>query len=228
MALQKSILVVEDDAPIRHLLVNILHQENWLIYEADSVQRALIEAASRQPEYIILDLGLKDGDGIDFIKSIRQWSDIPVIVLTARDQEKWKISALDAGANDYMVKPFSIPELLARLRVQMRQRRPQQHESEYVFGHVKVDTEHRLVSVNGENAHLTPIEYKLLLEFIRGENTVFTHRQLLLAIWGPNCVETPQYLRTYVGKLRQKIEDDPETPKHIVTEVGVGYRFCRE
>lgn len=226
MTPQKSILVVEDDASIRHLLVNILQQENWLVYEADSVKRALIDTASRQPEFVILDLGLVDGDGIDFIKSLRQWSDIPIIVLTARDQENWKVSALDAGANDYMIKPFSIPELLARIRVQIRQRRPFKQESRYVFGQVEVDIEQRLVTVNGQNAHLTPIEYKLLLEFIRHENSVCTHRQLLLAIWGPNCVETPQYLRTYVGKLRQKIEINPEKPRHILTEVAAGYRFC--
>lgn len=222
-----SILVVEDDPAIRRLICKTLQHEGWLAVTAESVKRALIEAKAKPPACMLLDLGLPDGDGIDLIRQLRTWSDFPIVVLTARDHEASKVQALDAGANDYVTKPFSIAELLARIRVQLRQRQPSSTDSVYTFGAVSVDSQHHSVRFQGEDAHLTPTEYRLLLELLRHEGKICTHRQLLLAVWGPNCVETPHYLRVYMAKLRQKLETQPEAPQHFLTESGLGYRFIK-
>ncbi len=225
MSVPKNILIVEDDAPIRQLIRKTLQQEGWQVHEAQTVERALIDGKARQPECIILDLGLAGTDGMQFIKEWRKWSDTPIIVLTARQQENSKVMALDLGANDYMTKPFGIAELLARVRVQVRQRQPQSNQEQYVFGPNVVDFNQRCITRNNQVVHLTPTEYLLLLELIRNEGKVCTQRHLLLAIWGPDYVEDAQYLRIYMGKLRQKLEDDAANPKYFMTEVSIGYRF---
>lgn len=225
MSVVRKILVIEDDDAIRQLIHKTLEQEDWQVLEAISVKRAIIDAKAYQPECVILDLGLTDGDGMDFIKEYRTWSNVPIIVLTARHQEHHKVQALDAGANDYMTKPFGLAELLARIRAQMRQHRPNINQAIYTFGDNRVDFDNRQVFRKNEEVHVTPIEYNLLLELIRNEGKVATQRQLLVAVWGPNFVEEPQYLRIYMGKLRQKLEEDSTNPKHFMTEIGVGYRF---
>lgn len=225
MSVVRKILIVEDDDAIRQLIRKTLEQEDWQVLEAISVKRAIIGAQAHQPACVILDLGLTDGDGMDFIAAYRSWSNAPIIVLTARHQELSKVQALDAGANDYMTKPFGIAELLARIRAQMRQHRPSMQQDVYVFGQNTIHFENRQVLRKEEEVHLTPIEYNLLLELIRNEGKVATQRQLLVAVWGPNFVEEPQYLRIYMRKLRQKLEHDPTNPEHFLTEVGVGYRF---
>lgn len=225
MNVPKNILVIEDDAAISQLICKTLQQEGWNILLAHNVERALLDGKAKQPECIILDLGLPDKDGIEFIHQWRQWSDVPIIVLTARQNEESKVEALDAGANDYMTKPFGIAELLARIRSQMRQRQPKVNQPQYVFGENIIDFVERRVTHQGQIVHLTPTEYSLLLELVRNEGKVCTQRQLLLAVWGPNYVEEAQYLRIYLGKLRQKLERDFAIPRHFITEVGVGYRF---
>lgn len=225
MNVTRKILIIEDDDAIRHLIRKTLEQEDWQVLEASSVKRAIIDAQAHQPACVILDLGLTDGDGIDFIQAYRSWSNSPVIVLTARHQESSKVQVLDAGANDYMTKPFGIAELLARIRAHMRQYRPNLQQDVYCFGQNTIYFESRLVCRKDEEVHLTPIEYNLLLELIRNEGKVCTQRQLLVAVWGPNFVEEPQYLRIYMRKLRQKLEHDPTNPEHFLTEVGIGYRF---
>ncbi len=225
MSVPKSILVIEDDVAIAQLIRKTLHQEGWNVLLADHVERALLDGKAKQPECIILDLGLPDMDGCEFIRQWRQWSDVPIIVLTARQHEESKVEALDAGANDYMTKPFGIAELLARIRAQMRQRQPKANQSQYAFGDNIIDFAERRVIHQGQLAHLTPTEYALLLELVRHEGKVCTQRQLLLAVWGPNYLEEPQYLRIYLGKLRQKLEKDAANPRHFMTEVGIGYRF---
>lgn len=225
MDVNPNILVVEDDPAINKLICKTLKLEGWGVISVSNGKRALIEAAAKRPECILLDLGLPDMDGIGVLQSLRAWSDVPIIVLTARDQENSKVTALDAGANDYVTKPFGIAELLARLRVQLRLRQPKQHESVYEFGAVNINSITNKVTFNKEEVHLTPTEYRLLLELIRHEGKICSQRQLLLAVWGPNYVESPQYLRIYMGKLRQKLEATPENPKHFLTEIGFGYRF---
>lgn len=222
-----TLLVVEDDPAIRRLICKTVQHEGWQAQTAETIKRALIEVKAKPPACVLLDLGLPDCDGNEFIRQVRTWSDLPIIVLTARDNEASKVAALDAGANDYVTKPFSIAELLARIRVQLRQRQPTATDSVYTFGAVSVDSARHSVRFQGEDAHLTPTEYRLLLELLRHEGKICTHRQLLLAVWGPNCVETPHYLRVYMAKLRQKLEIQPEAPQHFVTESGLGYRFIK-
>ncbi|MBP6344886.1 two-component system response regulator KdpE [Neisseriaceae bacterium CLB008] len=221
----KTILIVEDDPHIRRFLALALSEEGWRVFEADGVKRGLIEAASRQPDCVILDLGLGDGDGKQFISAFRQWSHAPLIVLTARHDEPEKVAALDAGADDYMTKPFGIPEFLARLRVQTRRMQPQGLHQPLVSGDLSIDVVNRVVQKNGQNVHLTPTEYALLIELVNHKGKVCTQRHLLNAVWGPNYVEQPHYLRIYMGHLRQKLETNPAMPVHLITETGVGYRF---
>ncbi len=225
MDLQKTILIIEDDPHIRRFLALALSEEGWRVFEADSVQRGLIEAASRQPECVVLDLGLANEDGKRFILEYRQWSTAPIIVLTARHDEAEKVAALDAGADDYMTKPFGIPEFLARLRVQMRRMLPQNPNQPYVTGDLSIDVVNRQVQKCGVTVHLTPTEYALLIELLNHKGKVCTQRHLLNAVWGPNYVEQPHYLRIYMGHLRQKLETEPAMPQHLLTEVGVGYRL---
>jgi two-component system KDP operon response regulator KdpE len=196
------------------------------VYEADGVQRGLIEAGTRRPELVVLDLGLPDGDGVDLVRDLRSWSDVPVIVLSARTDERDKVEALDAGADDYLVKPFGASELLARVRAHLRRRIGGVRGNAAVeFGDVRIDLARRLVERAGEAVHVTPIEYRLLTHLASHPHCVLTHRQLLHAVWGPNHSEDTHYLRVYMGQLRKKIEHDPAQPKHLVTETGIGYRF---
>ncbi len=223
-----SVLIVEDTEHIRKLLSQALIEEGWQVYECDSVSRALIETASRQPSMVLLDLGLSDGDGKQFIQEVRQWSHLPIIVLTARHDEAEKVAALDMGADDYITKPFGIPELLARMRAQIRRIDIKSTASNtFIFGDVTIDfSTHRILKEDQE-IHLTPTEYKLLSELIKNVGRVCTQRQLLLAVWGPNYVEQPHYLRIYMGHLRQKLETEPTNPQHLLTETAIGYRLIQ-
>lgn len=226
MAINHSVLIVEDTKHIRKLLSQALADEGWQVYECESVSRALIETASRQPSMVLLDLGLSDGDGKQFIQEVRQWSSLPIIILTARHDEAEKVAALDMGADDYITKPFGIPELLARMRAQIRRIDSKNIASNrFVFGDVVVDFSTHLILKSYQEVHLTPTEYKLLSELIKNVGRVCTQRQLLLAVWGPNYVEQPHYLRIYMGHLRQKLEAEPTNPKHLLTETAIGYRL---
>jgi two-component system KDP operon response regulator KdpE len=197
------------------------------VVEAETVAGGLIEAGVQKPDLLILDLGLPDGNGIDLIRDLRGWSEVPVLILSARSQENDKIDALDAGADDYLTKPFSVGELRARVRALLRRRlRSGEGVTPVVeFGQVTVDLSRRLVLRAGETVHLTPLEYRLLATLLGHPGKVLTQRNLLREIWGPSYVESSHYLRVYVGHLRQKLEDDPTQPRHFLTETGVGYRF---
>ncbi len=221
-----AIVVVEDEANIRRFIKLALESEGFQVFEADSVKRGLIEAGTRRPDLVVLDLGLPDGDGIDFIRDLRAWSEIPVLVLSARTTEIDKVAALDAGADDYLTKPFGAAELLARVRAHLRRRsRTTGGTALAEFGSIRVDLARRTVERDGAPLHLTPIEYRLLSYLIANPDCVLTHRQLLKNVWGPGHVEDSHYVRVYMGNLRKKIEDDPARPKHLRTEAGVGYRF---
>ncbi|WP_437889234.1 two-component system response regulator KdpE [Phytobacter sp. V91] len=221
-----NVVIVEDEQAIRRFLRTALEAEGLRVYEADTLQRGLIETATRKPDLVILDLGLPDGDGIDFIRDLRQWSQIPVIVLSARTEESDKIAALDAGADDYLSKPFGIGELQARLRVALRRHAGAQQSSPRVtFGSIELDLASRRIVKDGEELHLTPIEFRLLAVLVNNHGKVLTQRQLLSQVWGPNAVEHSHYLRIYMGHLRQKLEADPARPRHLLTETGIGYRF---
>jgi two-component system, OmpR family, KDP operon response regulator KdpE len=221
------IVVIEDEPNIRRFVKMSLESEGCQVFEADSVKRGLIEAGTRKPDMVVLDLGLPDGNGVDFIRDLRTWSDIPVIVLSARTSEADKVEALDAGADDYLVKPFGSAELMARVRAQLRRRAGtgRQGSSIIEFGRIRVDLARRTVERNGQLIHLTPIEYRLLACLIASPDSVLTHRQLLRNVWGPSHAEDSHYVRVFMGHLRKKIEDDPSQPRHILTEAGVGYRF---
>ncbi len=221
-----SVLIIEDEQQIRRFLRVALEAESFRVHDADTLQRGLIEAATRKPDLVILDLGLPDGNGVDFISEFRQWSQAPLMVLSARSDEDDKITALDAGADDYLCKPFGVGEFLARLRV--LQRRLHQAGTEntlYTFSQVTVDLAARVVTRNGCHVHLTPIEFRLLAVLLKNHDKVLTRYQLLSQVWGPNAVESNHYLRIYMGHLRQKLETDPARPSHLLTESGIGYRF---
>lgn len=220
-----TVLIVEDEKEIRRFVRLALENEELKVFDADTLQRGLIEAATRKPDLVILDLGLPDGDGTDFIRDLRQWSAIPVIVLSARSDEQDKIAALDAGADDYLTKPFGIGELLARVRVALRRHSGQQPDARIHFADVSVDFAARRVQRAGSEIHLTPIEFRLLSILLNNAGKVLTQRQLLSQVWGPNAVEHSHYLRIYMGHLRQKLEANPTQPAHLLTETGIGYRF---
>ncbi|CAM3161874.1 two-component system response regulator KdpE [Xenorhabdus nematophila] len=222
----RTILFVEDEKEIRRFVRLALESENLRVFECDTLKRGLIETATRKPELLILDLGLPDGNGIDLIREVRQWSNIPIIVLSARDNEQDKVAALDAGADDYLSKPFGINELLARVRVALRRlSKASQFNPVIYFSDIQVDLVNRRVLKGQNELHLTPIEYRLLTELITNSGKVLTQRYLLNHVWGPNYVEHNHYLRIYMGHLRQKLEADPARPKYLLTETGVGYRF---
>ena len=224
--MQATILIVEDEKEIRRFVRQALEGEGCRVFDAETMQRGLLEAATRKPDLIILDLGLPDGNGIDYIRDLRQWSSLPVIVLSARTDEQDKIDALDAGADDYLTKPFGIGELLARLRVALRRHSNTQQETPLVsFGNITVDLLNRQVNRDGQELHLTPIEFRLLATLLANPGKVLTQRQLLTQVWGPNAVEHNHYLRIYMGHLRQKLESDPARPRHLLTETAIGYRF---
>lgn len=226
MTAKTSIVVIEDDAPIRRFLRSTLEAEAFTVFETGSGREGLQLAATRKPELLILDLGLPDMDGIDVIRDLRTWNQIPVLVLSARDAENEKVAALDAGADDYLVKPFGTAELLARVRVALRHaRRGDDGEAMFSFGDVRLDLAARLVQKGNAEIHLTPIEYRLLTTLVAHAGKVLTHRQLLREVWGPNSVEHSHYLRIYMAQLRQKLENDPARPRHLLTETGVGYRL---
>lgn len=229
MTSSPRILLIEDDASIRRFVRLALEDEGWHVCEADTAKRGLIEAASRQPDAIVLDLGLPDGDGKSVIAELRGWNQLPILVLSAREREDEKVAALDAGADDYLSKPFGVPELLARLRVMLR--RSQQSavseklSSRVCFGDISVNLATHEVRRNDAAIHLTPIEFRLLSALIAGQGRVLTHRQLLLKVWGPEYLDRPHYLRVHMANLRQKVEANPAQPNYLVTELQVGYRI---
>ena len=220
-------LLVEDERQIRRFVRTAMEAEGWQVFEAETMRQGLIDAGTRKPDLVVLDLGLPDGDGIDFIRDFRGWSSVPVIVLSARVDETDKIEALDAGADDYLTKPFGVGELLARVRATLRRKAGGEPGGRGVvrFGDVEVDQVNRVVTRGGAPVHLTPIEYRLLTLLIANAGKVLTHRHLLREVWGPSYVESNHYVRIYVGHLRQKLESDPAQPRHLLTETGVGYRF---
>jgi two-component system KDP operon response regulator KdpE len=222
-----KVLLIEDEKQIRRFVRLAVEEEGCSVSEAETMQQGLIEAGLRKPDLLVLDLGLPDGNGIDLIRDLRGWSDVPVLILSARSQENDKIDALDAGADDYLTKPFSVGELRARVRALLRRRaRSGEGATPLVeFGEVKVDLSRRVVSRAGAEVHLTPIEYRLLATLLGHPGKVLTQRNLLREIWGPSYIESSHYLRVYVGHLRQKLEIDPTQPSHFLTETGVGYRF---
>lgn len=219
------ILVIDDEYQIRRMLSVALSAHGYALAEADSGREGLNQALIFHPDAIILDLGLPDLDGMDVIKHLREWSQVPVIILTVRERENDKIGALDAGADDYLTKPFSMGELLARIRVALRRSAKAEEGPVLTFGDLTVDLARRLVLLKGNELKLTPTEYEILKHLALHAGRVVTHRQLLRAVWGPNFQEETHYLRVYVGQLRRKIEHNPTQPSFIMTEPGVGYRF---
>lgn len=221
---QPLALVLEDEPEIRRLVCAALQTIPLRCREAANIEAARQSLAGSCPQLVIVDLGLPDGDGKQFINELRSWSAVPVLVLSARSREHDKIDALDAGADDYLTKPFAKGELLARARALLR--RGGGGESAVIeFGDVRVDFTRRVVTREGEEVHLTPIEYRLLCTMIAGQGKVLTHRHLLREVWGGSFVDSPHYLRIYVGHLRHKLERDPTRPDHFLTETGTGYRF---
>jgi two-component system, OmpR family, KDP operon response regulator KdpE len=226
------VVVIEDEPQIRRFVRAALEAEGWQVFEADTAQRGLSEAGTRKPDLLVLDLGLPDGDGLDVIRDVRGWSAVPIIVLSARSDEADKIAALDAGADDYLTKPFGVGELLARVRANLRRPRRAAGAAEenevFSFGEVVVDRQARIVRRAGAEVHLTPIEYRLLLVLVANAGRVLTHRQLLREVWGPSHAGQSHYLRIYMGNLRQKLEAEPAQPRHLLTETGVGYRLVAQ
>ena len=220
-------LVVEDEPQIRRFVRDALAREGMRVAEASNATNGLAVAAASPPSAIVLDLGLPDRDGLTFIRDLRLWSKTPIVVLSARSGERDKVDALDAGADDYLTKPFGVAELLARVRATVRRRAlPAGSEKPAItFGDVEVDLVARTAKRRGELVHLTPIEYRLLALLIANAGRVLTHRQILRDVWGPSHVESPHYVRVYMGHLREKLEDDPAQPKHLITETAVGYRL---
>ena len=204
-----------------------LETQGLRVFEAENLKRGLIEAGTRKPDLVILDLGLPDGSGVDFIRAVRAWSSVPIVVLSARVEEHDKVEALDAGADDYLTKPFGVAELLARVRAALRRhtRAGEEQSSVVRFGDVVVDLANRRVSKSARDIRLTQIEFRLLAVLLSHPGKVLTHRHLLREVWGPPYVEHSHYLRIYMGHLRQKLEDDAARPQHLITETGVGYRF---
>ncbi len=225
------VIVVEDDLQIRRFLRPALAAQGYRVAEAATGEEGLAAAATRQPEIIILDLGLPDLDGLAVIRRLREWTAVPIIVLSARGQEGDKIAALDAGADDYVSKPFGVGELLARMRVALRHAASLAGPGAphtFALGDLEMDLLRRRVTLAGAEVHLTPIEYKLLTTLIRHAGKVLTHRQLLTEVWGAASVDQAHYLRVYMAQLRRKLEADPARPRYLLTEPGVGYRLAAE
>ena len=224
------IVLIEDDAKIRRFLRTAFVNNGYRLFEASTGTDGLVEAATRQPDVVIVDLGLPDLDGVEVIRRLREWTSVPVIVLSARGQESDKVAALDAGADDYVSKPFGPGELLARVRVAVRHaaRTASGEDGTFAVGDLRVDLARRLVFVGGKEVHLTPIEYKLLTTLVRHAGKVLTHAQLLKEVWGPSHESEAHYLRIYVMQLRRKLEANPTRPRYLRTEPGVGYRLVAE
>jgi two-component system KDP operon response regulator KdpE len=220
------ILVVEDDSQMRRFLRVSITSNGYRLVEAETARDGLAQAAARAPDLVLLDLGLPDDDGHVVVQRLREWAQTPIIVISARGQEEDKIKALDGGADDYLTKPFGVGELLARIRVALKHAaNTSAGSSEFTLGDLKVDFARRRVFVGEKEVHLTPIEYKLLALLIKHGGRVVTHRQLLREVWGPGSTENTQYLRVYMGQLRQKLELTPSRPAYLLTEPGVGYRL---
>jgi two-component system, OmpR family, KDP operon response regulator KdpE len=221
------VLLIEDEAQMRRFLRASLAAHGYRLMEVSTATEGLAQGKAYNPDIVLLDLGLPDLDGIDVVRGFRQWSQAPIVVISARGQEQDKIAALDGGADDYLTKPFGVGELLARMRVALRHAERLRHEAESVFvaGDLTVDLARRVVTRAGEDVHLTPIEYKLLAVLVKHAGMVLTHRQLLKEVWGPSHVEQTQYLRVYMVQLRHKLEREPARPRWLVTEPGVGYRL---
>jgi len=227
----RAVLLIEDDKEIRHVLRTALELEQYRVIEADTGARGLVELKSHRPDVVIVDLGLPDCDGVDLIRSAREWSRVPIVVLSARTQEEQKVRALEAGADDYVTKPFGTRELLARLRVALRHslRTSDSEQASFKLGRWRIDIAKRvIVDGAGKSLHLTPLEYRLLEILSKHAGMVVTHRHLLQQAWGPGSVEQTHYLRGYIKQLREKLEDDPARPRHLLTETGVGYRLVLE
>jgi two-component system KDP operon response regulator KdpE len=222
-------VVIEDEPQIRRFVRAALEAEGWQGYEAENCQRGLSETGTRKPDLLVLDLGLPDGDGLELIRDVRGWSNVPIVVLSARSDEADKIAALDAGADDYLAKPFGVGELLARVRANLRRPRSAAtagaEDPLFRFGDVELDRQARVLRKAGVEVHLTPIEYRLLLVLVNNAGRVLTHRQLLREVWGPSHAAQTHYLRIYMGHLRQKLEDEPAQPRYLLTETAVGYRL---
>jgi two-component system, OmpR family, KDP operon response regulator KdpE len=222
------ILLIEDEPQMQRFLRIVLQGQGYCFIEAQTGQEGLVQAATRSPDIILLDLGLPDIDGLEVTRRLREWSDIPIIVLSAREQEQDKIKALDAGADDYLTKPFGAGELLARIRVATRHKVMRQSttgEPVFILDNLRVDMSRRQVFLNEQEVHLTPIEYKLLTVLIQNAGKVVTHNQLLKEAWGPSYTKETQYLRVYMTQLRHKLELDPARPRFLINEPGIGYRL---
>ena len=224
------VLIVEDELQMRRFLRTSLTSHGYRFIEAETGKLGIALARSHVPDIVLLDLGLADIDGLEVTRSIREWSPLPIVVLSARGQEEDKVAALDAGADDYLTKPFGTQELLARLRVALRHAARTSREVEHVqtVGEIRVDLEKRLVFLRDEEVHLSRIEYKLLAALMKHAGKVLTHRQLLVEVWGPSHANETQYLRVYMGQLRHKLEREPARPRYLLTEAGVGYRVKPE
>ncbi|CAN5910399.1 two-component system response regulator KdpE [soil metagenome] len=228
--LQPTAIVIEDEPQSRRFVRVALDSEDGLVHDAATLLDVLAAAVTRRPDLLVLDLGLPDGDGVTLIRDVRGWSGVPIIVLSARTDEADKIAALDAGADDYLTKPFGTGELLARVRANLRRPRAgsaggDEPEALFRFGEIEVDRAARLVRRAGVEVHLTPTEYRLLTVLVANVGRVITQRQLLREVWGPSHSEQSHYLRIYMGHLRQKLEADPAQPRHLLTETAVGYRL---
>ena len=225
-AILPAVLIIDDEPQIRRLLRVTLEAGGYKVFEAATGQAGLVEAAQRRPDIIILDLGLPDMDGLEALKRVREWSEAPVIVLSVRESEEDKVKALDNGADDFVTKPFSTAELVARLRVARRHARPIEENAVFVSGPLQVDMANRRVVVRGQEIKMTPTEYSLLRLLVRNAGKVVTHRQILKEVWGPTYGDQTHYLRVYVAHLREKIESNPSRPELLLTEPGVGYRLA--
>lgn len=219
------ILVIDDEVAIRRFLKISLEAEGYVYLEANSGKEGLVAAATQRPDLVVLDLGLPDTDGVEVLKRLREWSSVPVVVLTVKDAEMDKVALLDAGAEDYVTKPFSVPELLARIRVALRHETSPSTEPIFRTGDLEVDLADRIVRVRGDVVRLTATEYEILRILVRHAGKLVTQRQLLKEVWGPHAVEESQYLRVYISQLRKKIERNPSQPQLLQTEAGVGYRL---
>lgn len=218
-------LVIDDEPQIRRLLRITLEANGYRVFDAATGQEGIAQAAQRRPDVILLDLGLPDIDGKEVLRQLREWSHVPVLILSVRDREDDKVAALDAGADDYVTKPFNSAELLARLRAALRHAQPQAADAIFRSGDLEVDLSKRVVLKTGKEVNLTPIEYSLLRLLVTHAGKVLTHRQLLTEVWGPKAIEQTHYLRVHIAHLREKIESNPAKPELIITEPAVGYRL---